>query len=135
MILNLCSSKETESSEEALHLFKYRCFKFADESLGISFQNYANMIVQIFDSERTHSKPLEKLAMKSVLENGISLQNLPKSLQVKAKCGYHTLHSPIPEYLVDEGRYWYEVLLTRFGVKDANFKYSLKRRKEYSFRK
>ena len=128
--------RDKKSSEEACSLFEEqsRCFLFDNhESLGSNFQNYANMIVQLFDSERTHSKSLEQLAMKSVLENGISFQNLPESLQVKAKCGYLTLQSPIPEYLGDEGRYWYEVMLTKFGVKDANFKYSLKRRKEFSF--
>ena len=88
------------------------------------------MIIQLHRSKE-HPKRLEHLTMKTVLRNGQSLNNLPKSLQMKAQHGFiFGEQSCIPENLTDEGCYWYEVLLTLFKIENVNFKYSLKRRED-----
>lgn len=106
---------------------------FEGDKMNSNFENFANMITQRYDSKK-HPKSLEQIAMKSALQNGIPLNNLPKVLQMKAKHGYLTKQSPIPESLNDEGRYWYEALLTKCEVINVDhFRYSLKRRKECDY--
>ena len=46
--------------------------------------------------------------------------NLPRSLQMKAKYGYSVEQRPGPENLSDQGLFWYEVLLTRFKIENVN---------------
>ena len=97
-----------------------------------TFPNLANMIVHDFASKQ-HPKSLEYMALKTVLRNGVTPRDLPKSLQFKAEHGYFTGESPIPENLSEEGRYWYEVLLTKIGDEDRVYRYSLEQRRKHNF--
>jgi len=85
------------------------------EEEGLRYSDAAHVIVAVFQSGPLK---LEHLAMKTVLEHKIPLEDVPKELKVKAVTGMYDGVDDIPECINDQGRETFEILKSNFGFAD-----------------
>ena len=87
------------------------------EAEGLSFSDAAHVIVAVFQSGPVK---LEQLAMKTVIEHQIPVEDVPKELKFKAVMGMHDARDDIPQYINDQGRETFKILRTNFGFTDED---------------
>ena len=87
------------------------------EAEGLSFSDAAHVIVAVFQSGPVK---LEQLAMKTVIEHQIPMEDVPKELQAKAVIGMHDARDDIPQCINDQGRETFQILRTNFGFTDED---------------
>merc|ERR1712072_1419800 len=92
------------------------CDMDLQKDIGVTFSQAAHMILTKCS---TGPNILEHIAMKAVLVNNLPLEQLPRTLQLKAEEGMFTVHGLVPQHLTPEGRLRYNLLKLHYDVDES----------------